>query len=136
MDEKRSAHGNVMKLLSPVEIGDLHLRNRMVMSAMTRSRAVAGHVPSPLAPTGALILNGGYTADVAEATLRRGLADAIGFGTLFLANPDLPGRFAKSAPLNVPDRSTFYSGEEKGYTDYPAMPHPSERTVGVIGATV
>ena len=62
-----------------------------------------------LAPTvraafeGALILNGGYTADVAEATLQRGLADAIGFGTLFLANPDLQVRFAKNAPLNVPD---------------------------------
>lgn len=42
---------HVLKLLSPVQMGDLHLRNRMVMSAMTRSRAVAGNVPSPLAPT-------------------------------------------------------------------------------------
>ncbi len=51
MTEKTSARGHVMKLLSPIQMGDLRLRNRMVMSAMTRSRAVGGNVPSPLAPT-------------------------------------------------------------------------------------
>jgi N-ethylmaleimide reductase len=41
--------------------------------------------------------------------------------TLFLANPDLPERFKKNAPLNAPDPSTYYGSGEKGYTDYPAL---------------
>jgi len=40
---------------------------------------------------------------------------------LFLANPDLPERFAKNAELNQPDQSTFYTPGEKGYTDYPTL---------------
>jgi N-ethylmaleimide reductase len=37
----------------------------------------------------------------------------------FLANPDLAERFAEGVPLNAPDQSTFYSGGERGYIDYP-----------------
>ncbi len=39
----------------------------------------------------------------------------------FLANPDLPARFAKRAPLNAPKTSTFYTPGPAGYTDYPAL---------------
>jgi N-ethylmaleimide reductase len=70
---------------------------------------------------GALILNGGYNATAAEAAIARGDADLIAFGVPFLANPDLPTRFARNAPLNAPDQATFYAGEAKGYTDYPAL---------------
>jgi N-ethylmaleimide reductase len=70
---------------------------------------------------GALILNGGYDSLSAEAAIARGDADLIAFGVPFLANPDLPLRYAKRAPLNAPDQATFYSGEAKGYIDYPAL---------------
>ncbi len=50
-----------------------------------------------------------------------GAADAIAFGRLLLANPDLVERFRRGAPLNAPDIETFYRGEEKGYTDYPFL---------------
>ena len=70
---------------------------------------------------GALILNGGYDAQSADAAIARGDADLIAFGVPFLANPDLPARYAKQAPLNAPDQSTFYAGEAKGYIDYPAL---------------
>jgi N-ethylmaleimide reductase len=53
--------------------------------------------------------------------LAEDLADAVAFGRLFLANPDLPQRFRLNAPLNAPDESTFYGGSEKGYTDYPVL---------------
>ena len=49
------------------------------------------------------------------------VADAVAFGRLFLANPDLPERFRLNSPLNSPNESTFYGGSEKGYTDYPAL---------------
>ena len=45
----------------------------------------------------------------------------MAFGKLFLANPDLPERFARRAPLNAWDTKTFYSGGAAGYTDYPAL---------------
>ncbi len=64
---------------------------------------------------------GNYTAARAEAAIAAGVADAIAFGKLFLANPDLPERFRRQAPLNAPDPSTFYGGGEKGYTDYPSL---------------
>lgn len=45
----------------------------------------------------------------------------MAFGRLFIANPDLPERFRIDAALNRYDRSTFYGGDAKGYTDYPAL---------------
>jgi N-ethylmaleimide reductase len=71
---------------------------------------------------GVLITNGGFTAERAQEYLESGHADAIAFGVPFLANPDLPERLRRGAPLNVPDPSSFYGGTEKGYTDYPALP--------------
>jgi N-ethylmaleimide reductase len=67
---------------------------------------------------GVLIGNMGYTAAEAEEAIATGQLDAIAFGTSFLANPDLPTRFAKNAPLNDPDPSKFYSAGPEGYTDY------------------
>lgn len=66
-----------------------------------------------------LIVGGGYDVEKAERTIAAGQADLVAFGTLFLANPDLPRRFRDKAPLNTPDASRFYQGEGKGYTDYP-----------------
>lgn len=70
---------------------------------------------------GNLIRNNGYDFASAQAAVGAGEADAIAFGRLMLANPDLVERFRRGAPLNVPDTATFYSGEEKGYVDYPSL---------------
>lgn len=70
---------------------------------------------------GNLILNNGYDLAMAQAAVKTGAADAIAFGRLLLANPDLVERFRRDAPLNEPDMNTFYSGEERGYTDYPFL---------------
>ena len=58
--------------------------------------------------------------DLAQASLTQD-ADLVAFGRLFIANPDLPRRLREGAPLNTPDRSTFYGGGQAGYTDYPAL---------------
>ncbi len=68
-----------------------------------------------------LVANQDYDQAKAEAVLNAGMADAVSFGRLFLANPDLPARFAAGAGLNVADAKTFYGGDSKGYTDYPAL---------------
>lgn len=72
----------------------------------------------------AVIANGGYDRDEGEAVTEAGTADLVAYGRPFLANPDLPIRFAAQAagldaPLNEPDKSTFYGGGPEGYTDYP-----------------
>jgi N-ethylmaleimide reductase len=103
---------------------------------LTYLHLVEGVPGSPMAPAegmprlapmlrkifrGALILNGGYTRASANAAIAAGQADLISFAVNFLANPDLPERLRRDAPLNVPDRATFYSGGAKGYTDYPTL---------------
>lgn len=70
---------------------------------------------------GVYITNGGYDKARANAAIASGAADAVAFGTLFLANPDLVTRFRRDAPLNEPDPATFYGGDEHGYTDYPSL---------------
>lgn len=69
-----------------------------------------------------------FTKETAEAAIEAGVADAVAFGQLFIANPDLPARFKLDAPLNTPDPSTFYAHGPKGYTDYPAL---ARESVGV-----
>ncbi len=70
---------------------------------------------------GVFIANQGFTAAEGEAELTAGNADAVAWGKLFIANPDLPRRFAVRAALNEPVPATFYGAGAAGYTDYPAM---------------
>jgi len=70
---------------------------------------------------GVYIANEGFTRESAEQVLAAGEADAVAFGKLFIANPDLPRRFAARAPLNPWDAATFYGEGAAGYTDYPAL---------------
>lgn len=76
---------------------------------------------------GNLVLNGGFDAAAAEAALAAGEGDLVAFGVPFLANPDLLERFAAGAPLNEPDRASFYGGTEQGYTDYPTLAEVESR---------
>ncbi|MFV0416763.1 MAG: alkene reductase [Chthoniobacterales bacterium] len=70
---------------------------------------------------GPLIANEQLTREQAENIIRAGEADAVAWGQLFIANPDLPVRFKSDAPFNEADPTTFYASGPKGYTDYPAM---------------
>lgn len=70
---------------------------------------------------GILITNGAYDQERGSLAIKNGQADAVAFGALFLANPDLPERFKANAELNKPDPDCFYTQDEKGYLDYPAL---------------
>lgn len=61
------------------------------------------------------------TGPDALGLIEDGTADLIAYGSLFLANPDLPGRLAVGGPYNIPDRATSYGGDHHGYTDYPTL---------------
>jgi len=70
---------------------------------------------------GVYIVNEKYTQEQAEQVIAAGEADAVAFGKLFIANPDLPKRFAQHAELNVPVVETFYTHGPEGYVDYPSL---------------
>jgi N-ethylmaleimide reductase len=69
--------------------------------------------------TGYYMANNGYDLELGNKAIEQNHADMVAFGKFFIANPDLPERFAKNLPLNELDQTTFYGGDEKGYTDYP-----------------
>jgi 2,4-dienoyl-CoA reductase-like NADH-dependent reductase (Old Yellow Enzyme family) len=75
---------------------------------------------------GVYVANEGFDQAGAEAALVAGEADAVAFGKLFIANPDLPRRFALGAPLNPWNSDTFYGEGPAGYTDYPALSQAAE----------
>jgi len=70
---------------------------------------------------GPFIANEGFDPATAQADLDAGHADAVAFGRLYIANPDLVERIARGAALNAPDPATFYTPGPQGYTDYPAL---------------
>ncbi|HET7736697.1 MAG TPA: N-ethylmaleimide reductase [Nocardioidaceae bacterium] len=70
---------------------------------------------------GPIVGAGNYTVEKAERLIEAGHIDAAAFGRAFISNPDLPERLRTGAPLNPPDKATFYGGGEEGYTDYPAL---------------
>jgi N-ethylmaleimide reductase len=69
---------------------------------------------------GKLIGAGGFEPDTAAAVVAAGTLDAVAFGRHFISNPDLPTRIRENIPLTPHDRTTFYTFEAHGYTDYDA----------------
>jgi N-ethylmaleimide reductase len=107
-------------------LGERHLAYLHVVEPMTGTPGAPDDAQRLLprlksAFGGTVIVNGGYDAAGGAKVLATGAADLVAYGVPFLANPDLPERFRRGAPLNAADPSTFYGGTEKGYTDYPAL---------------
>ncbi len=97
------------------------LGERGIAYLFTRESVGGGERLSPAlkrAFGGPIIANEEFSRDQAEAVLQSGEADAIAWGQLFIANPDLTRRLQLNAPLNTPDSSTFYASGPHGYTDY------------------
>jgi N-ethylmaleimide reductase len=113
----------VLEQLSARGIAYAHLIDPRATSA-GGSDAVASEAPSTSQLfralfKGVFLSAGGYTRDNAMEVVAKGEADAVVFGRYYISNPDLAERLQKNLPLNPYDRSTFYGGAEKGYTDYP-----------------
>ncbi|MEX8503292.1 MAG: alkene reductase [Leptothrix ochracea] len=103
------AYLHLTEVMDPKQIeGNLHA----LAQVSAHFRPIA-HMP--------LISNGRFDQAKSEQFLDAGLCDAVAFGVPWIANPDLVERFARKAPLNAADPSTFYMGGEKGYVDYPAL---------------
>ena len=70
---------------------------------------------------GAFIANEGLSQADAEALIEKGEADAVSFGKLFIANPDLPKRLSLKSELNAVKFDSLFCGGAAGYTDYPVL---------------
>ena len=124
-DDPMPLYAHLVEKLAPLGLAYLHLIEPRASGA---GQAEVDHpnMPSaarlfrPLWP-GALITAGNFKPDTAQAFVQEGAADAIAFGRYFISNPDLPERIRQGAALAPYDRSTFYGGGAKGYTDYPPL---------------
>ena len=70
---------------------------------------------------GVFVANGEFSTEEAAQWVADGHADAIAFGRLFIANPDLPARIAAGGPYEEANEDTFYGGGAEGYVDYPTL---------------
>lgn len=129
---------HVTAALSDRQVAYLHLTEGLVrdespyeeqyLRMLKRNNAYGPSGDEPfLAPilrslySGTLILNGGYDRESAISVVEQGRADAVSFGRLFIANPDLPERIRLNAPMNEPDAETYFWGGPRGYIDYPFL---------------
>ena len=122
--EPMPLYSHVVKSLDALGLAYLHF---IEPRASGTGRADVDHknVPSAMVLfrpmwSGRLISAGNFTGETAEAAIAAGHADAIAFGRMFISNPDLPRRLQHGFPLTPYNRATFYGGDVKGYTDYPA----------------
>jgi N-ethylmaleimide reductase len=97
----------------------IHLVDHSAMGAPAVPQSIKDTFRSEF--KGVLILSGGYDAARAQNDLEARKADLIAVGRPLLANPDLVERWKTGAPLNPPDKDTFYTAGAKGYTDYPVL---------------
>jgi N-ethylmaleimide reductase len=121
LDSDPSAtYGYVVERLNAFALAYIHV----IEGATQGPREVAGGFDLQTlrrAFGGLYIANNGYDLNLALEARRLGLADLIAFGRPFIANPDLVERLRSGAPLNTPDRATFFGGAAAGYTDYPTL---------------
>ncbi|AFY58344.1 NADH:flavin oxidoreductase [Rivularia sp. PCC 7116] len=115
----------IFKALNQYQLAYIHLMEPNEIDLKNRD------VINPALPVfrplyeGKIITNGGYDKEKGNDAMKNAGADLVSFGKPYIANPDLPERFAADAELNTPDVKTFYGrGDEnleQGYTDYPVL---------------
>jgi N-ethylmaleimide reductase len=121
--DPESLYECVLAGLHPEELAYLHVVEPGVSGDGTAKRGPteldSGWVRQRWA--GGLIAAGNYSSETAEEVVGTERVDAVAFGGVFLANPDLPERLSSGAALNDANRDTFYSGGDEGYIDYPSL---------------
>ncbi|MFJ3407119.1 alkene reductase [Promicromonospora sp. NPDC090134] len=111
--DTHALYDHLARGLAEIDLAYLHLVHIGDEPLLRRLRAIW--------PDRLVVNRAGADLDARIADLDNGLADVVAVGALALANPDLPARIQASAPLNSPDPATFYGGDHRGYTDYPAL---------------
>jgi N-ethylmaleimide reductase len=116
-EETEAEYSYLAEKLNVMNILYIHLVDPSFMDAHKTAASSVKMIRNKFKNT--LILCGGYDCERAEKDLESGNGDLIAFGRPFISNPDLVTRMEKGLPITDPDRTTFYSSDEKGFTDYP-----------------
>lgn len=133
--DKHALYSATVRGLSDRGIAYLHLVEPTIAGAAS-IEASPDAIPSSFFRDqfeGALIVSGDHTYDSGTKVLADGTADLVGYGRAFIANPDLPLRFALGAELAEPHRPTFYTPGDEGYVDYPTLVEQSFTTALLAG---
>ncbi|MFD1260723.1 alkene reductase [Entomomonas asaccharolytica] len=112
-DNPQQTYSYLVKQINPLNLAYLHV-------ALFGTPVDYHGLLKPLFDN-AYLIGSGLTKETAQNYIANNQADAVVFGSAFLANPDLPERFKQNAALNTPDKDTFYSGGAEGYIDYPTL---------------
>ncbi|GAA4326588.1 alkene reductase [Actinomadura luteofluorescens] len=115
-EDPRGTYRALVDALDPLGLAYLHVIERGAYGALADLRprwsgTLIGNFNGP-EPT---------SQRAGEQVVAAGLADVFSFGRLFISNPDLPARFAASAPLARPVEELVYGGHAEGYVDYPPL---------------
>ena len=118
--DPEATYGDVVSQLNAFDLAYIHI----IEGATQGPREIPGGFDLQVLRRsfkGPYIANNGYDLALAREARRRGLADLVAFGRLYIANPDLVERLRIGASLNTPDRASFFGGGAAGYTDYPVL---------------
>jgi N-ethylmaleimide reductase len=124
--EKEALYSALVRNIHDRGLAYLHLVEPGIAGAMSVESDPAAIPSADLGRLfeGPVIVTGGLSAESAAALVADGVADLVGFGRLFIANPDLPHRFRHGSDLAELRPDGLYSGDEAGYTDYPHVHTP------------
>lgn len=120
--DKFEVYTAAVKALDTYALAYLHLVEPTIFGSET-VEAAADAIPTShfrSIYSGKLIVAGGLSLEAAEKAVLDGVADLVGFGKAFIANPDLPVRYLNGAQIREPESALYYGGDETGYTDYPS----------------
>ncbi len=120
IDDSKAVYGYLASSLNKYNLAYVHVM-RHVDHLHENAEASGGFDSIQLFRSlynGTLLIGAGYTKETAETLLQQGNADMVVFGNLFISNPDLPKRFETNADLQPADRHSYYTADEKGFTDY------------------
>jgi N-ethylmaleimide reductase len=125
--DPHATFGYVARRLNGYDLAYLHVIEPRIRGIVEQETSVSDVTSKDIRRIyhGTIVAAGGFTGESAEQIVVDGHADLVAFGRI-IANPDLPERLRTGKPLNRYDRSTFYGGDARGYTDY--APHASEVT--------
>lgn len=122
-EDKTALHSHVVNSLNSYGLAYLHLVEPQIAGSTTTDAsddAVSTTLLSSLF-TGPVIVTGEHDLHSATTALNENVADLVGFGRKFIANPDLPTRLRDGQPLNPAEKKGFYGGGANGYITYPSI---------------
>jgi N-ethylmaleimide reductase len=123
--------GYVAEQLNRFDLAYLHVIEPRIAGDVTKENAENdGVVASKFLRQiykGTILAAGGFQGDSAEEILAKGDADLVAIGRMFTSNPDLPDRLKNGYPLNAYDRSAFWGGTRRSYTDF--LPYEAEAVI-------